>query len=70
MPRKRGVLTAAALAAGSLAGAIVYRRRSSRHEARVDLYYEDGSMVSLAEGSPDAEQLLPLAQGVLDAARS
>jgi hypothetical protein len=70
MPRKRGVLTAFALALGSLAGAIVYRRRFRRPEERVDLYYEDGSMVSLAQGSPEVEQLLPLAREILDAARS
>ena len=68
MPRKLGFLTGFVLAVGSLAGAIVYRRRFARRAERVDLYYEDGSMVSLAEGSPDAARLLPLARDVLDAA--
>ena len=36
---------------------------------RVDLYAEDGSMVSLAEGSPEAERLLPLARELLAARR-
>ncbi len=68
MPRRR-VLTAFLLGAGSLAGTVLYRRRAARRRERVDLYYEDGSMVSLTEGSPDAERLLPLARDVLDAAR-
>jgi hypothetical protein len=55
---------------GALAGAIAYRRRFAGREERVDVYYEDGSMVSLAEGSAEAERLLPLARDVLDAARS
>jgi len=55
---------------GAFVGAIAYRRRFGRREERVDVYYEDGSMVSLAEGSAEAERLLPLARDVLDAARS
>ena len=70
MARKPRLLTAFLLALGSLAGAIFYRRRFARRQERVDVYYEDGSMVSLAEGSADAERLLPLARDVLDAARS
>jgi hypothetical protein len=68
MPRKSRVLTGFLLAAGSLAGAIVYRRRFARREERVDVYYEDGSMVSVGERSPDAPQLLSLARDVLQAA--
>jgi len=65
---RRRVLTGVLVAAGSLAGAIAYRRRFSRRRARVDLYYDDGSMVSLAEGSPDGDRLLPLARDILQAA--
>jgi hypothetical protein len=53
---------------GMLAGAAFIRRRSVARE-RVDLYYEDGSMVSLSNGSPDAERLLPLAREILRSAR-
>ena len=70
MARKRRFLSTFLLALGTLAGAIAYRRRFARREERVDVYYEDGSMVSLAEGSAEAERLLPLARDVLDAARS
>ena len=47
---------ASLLAAGSLAGSVLYRRRSARRLERVDLYADDGSMVSLADGSPEAER--------------
>jgi hypothetical protein len=51
-----------------LIGATFVRRRSAQRE-RVDLYYEDGSMVSLSNGSPDAERLLPLAREILRKSR-
>ena len=56
------------LAAAAAAGAVLRRRR--RPAARVDLYYEDGSMISLENGSPDAALLLPLAEDALLAVRS
>ena len=36
---------------------------------RVDLYFTDGSMISFAAGSPEADRLVPLARDVLSAAR-
>ena len=69
MPRRR-VLTGFLLMIGSLAGTVFYRRRAARRRERVDVYYEDGSMVSLAEGSPEAATVLPLARRILDTARS
>ena len=57
------------LAAGSLAGSVLYRRRAARRRERVDLYAGDGSMVSIAaEGSPEAEQLLSLARELMNVA--
>jgi hypothetical protein len=56
-------------AAGSFAASVLYRRRAARRRERVDLYYEDGSMVSLPEGSPGAERLLLIAHDVLEASR-
>ena len=67
MPRRK-LLTGFLLGAGSLAGTVLYRRRVLRRRERVDLYYEDGSMVSLTEDSADAEALLTLARDVLQTA--
>ena len=53
------------LGAGSFIGTVVYRRRTVRTRTRLDVYFEDGSMVSLAAGSPDADRLLPFARDVL-----
>jgi hypothetical protein len=66
-PRK--LLTGMMLAAGSLAGSVLYRRRAARRLERVDLYADDGSMVSVADGSPDAERLLTLARELMAVAR-
>jgi hypothetical protein len=62
-PRK--VVTGFLLAAGSLAGSVLVRRRAARRRERVDLYAENGSMHSFAEGSPEAATLLPLAHDLL-----
>jgi hypothetical protein len=64
------VLTGFLLTIGSLAGTVFYRRRAARRRERIDVYYEDGSMVSLSEGSPEAATVLPLARRILDTARS
>jgi hypothetical protein len=53
------------LVAGSLAGSVLYRRRSARRLERVELYGEDGSIVSLPEGSDDLEHVLALARDCL-----
>ena len=50
------------------AGAFVLlRRQKLTRGEHVDLYYEDGSMLSLENGVPDAEQLLTLARDALRA---
>jgi hypothetical protein len=67
---KRRLLTGFLLALGSLAGTVFYRRRAARRRERVDIYFEDGSMTSLVDGSPEAATVLPLARRFLDAARS
>ena len=64
-PRK--LVTGVLLAAGSLAGSVLVRRRAARKQSRVDLYAADGSMHSFTEGSPEADRLLPIAQGLLAA---
>lgn len=64
---KRRLLLTAAVGAASFAGTLVYRRRTERNRTRVDLYFEDGSMVSLAQGNPDADRVIPLAAEALAA---
>jgi hypothetical protein len=68
MPRRK-VVAGLALVAGSLAGAVAFRRRSARRRERVDVYFEDGSMISLADGSPEASTVLPLARRALETVR-
>jgi hypothetical protein len=62
-PRK--VVTGVLLAAGSLAGSVLVRRRAARRQARVDLYGTDGTMQSFPDGTPEATRLLPIANNLL-----
>jgi hypothetical protein len=66
--RKRRLVMTAAVGAASFLGTLLYRRRTERKRTRVDLYFEDGSMVSLEAGAPDADRILPLAGEALVAA--
>ena len=59
-PRK--VVTGFLLAAGSLAGSVLVRRRAARKRERIDLYAEDGSMHSFADDSDEGARLLPIAR--------
>jgi hypothetical protein len=47
-------------------GPLLYlaRRRDVRRE-RVHLYYDDGSMLTLEHGAPEAERLLAIARAAL-----
>jgi hypothetical protein len=54
---------------GLLAGAAFIRRQAAQRD-RADLYFEDGSMLSLTNGSPGAERLLPLAREVIRTAQT
>jgi hypothetical protein len=54
---------------GALAGTVLFRRTLARRRERVDVYFDDGSMVSFVEGSTEADALLPVARSVLAAAR-
>ena len=67
MPPHR-LLSGVLLAAGSLAGSVLYRRRAARQRERVDVYAEDGSMASIADGAPEAERLLSVARELIAAA--
>jgi hypothetical protein len=53
------------LATGSVLGTLLYRRRTARLRTRIDLYFADGSMLSLALGSPDADAMLESARQAL-----
>ena len=65
---KRKLLVLLAAAGAVLASLAFFRHGGGRRRERVDLYFADGSMVSLGEG-PDAERLLALGRTTLDAAR-
>jgi len=69
MPRRK-VVTGVTIALGSIAGVIAFRRRSARRRDRVDVYFEDGSMVSLTDGAPEASTVLPLAHRILEITRT
>jgi hypothetical protein len=65
--RSRNVLTGILLGAGSVAGTLLFRRRLARQRERVDVYFGDGSMVSLTR--PDeAEPFLRRARQILELA--
>jgi hypothetical protein len=63
-PRK---LIALGFAVGSLLGIGLYARRG-RGSERIDLYFADGSLVSLHSDSPEAAPLLVHARDALRAA--
>ena len=66
--RARSALAVGA-AIGSAAGAVLLRRRAGRSRDRVELYFDDGSLVTFAQGSPEAVPLLLYARELLAAAR-
>ena len=63
--RGRRVIATLAVAAASLAVSKLLRRRAAQRRDRVDLFFEDGSMVSFAEGSVEGGRLLPIAARLL-----
>jgi hypothetical protein len=66
---KRKFLAVVGFATGIFAGSVIFRRSFAKPRDRVDVYFDDGSMVSFVDGSPEAEKLLPVAGNVLAAAR-
>ena len=62
---RRKLLGLLGFGTGVFAGSVLYRRSNGRRRERVDVYFDDGSMVSLVEGSPEAEKLLPVARRVI-----
>jgi hypothetical protein len=66
---KRKVLRVAGFASAALAGTLAYRYLFGGGGERLDVYFDDGSFVTFAAGSAEADRLLPLARRVLLAAR-
>jgi hypothetical protein len=66
---RRKLVIPVVIGAGSFLGTLLYRRRAVRNRTRLDVYFDDGSMVSFVEGSPEAEKLLPVARDVLAVTR-
>jgi hypothetical protein len=67
--RIRSVLTLLGAAAASAAGAILLRRHTARRRERLELYFDDGTLVALTQGTAEAEPLLVHARELLAAAR-
>jgi hypothetical protein len=67
---RRRLVVLAGLVTGALAAVALARRTGARRRERVDLYYADGSMIPLGDGSPDAGRLLALGRDALQATRA
>ena len=65
--RSRNVLTGLFLGAGSVVGTLLFRRRLARRRERVDVYFGDGTMVSVTRAD-EAEPFLRPAREILDLA--
>jgi hypothetical protein len=64
----RRSLLALGVGIGTLLGIGLFERLF-RKQQRIDLYFEDGSMVSISGDSPEASLVLPYAYEALRAAR-
>ena len=64
MRRALGVLAAGVAAAGAV---VLLRRRSRAEALRADLYFADGSMLSLDDDAPEAAGLMRAARAALGA---
>jgi outer membrane lipoprotein SlyB len=67
---RRRSLALVGFVSGALAGTAIYRRWFGGSQERLDVYFDDGSFVTLVAGSTEAQRLLPLARRVLLAARA
>jgi hypothetical protein len=64
----RRLVALGALLAGAVAGLAFFRRRGTARGERVDLFYEDGSVTTLADD--DAQPLLEIARSALAATKA
>jgi hypothetical protein len=60
---RRRLIALTALLSGALAGVAILRRTSGRRRDRVDLYFDDGSLVTLSD--LEAAPLLEIARTAL-----
>lgn len=67
---KRRFLALLGFATGIFLGSVLYRRAFAKRPEHVDVYFEDGSMLSFVDGSSEADTLLPIAHRALAATRS
>jgi hypothetical protein len=67
---KRRLLALLGFATGVFAGSVVFRRPFGQRRDRVEVYFDDGAMVSYVDGAPEAATLLDAARDALQAARS
>jgi hypothetical protein len=61
--RRRNVV--AVVAAGAIGGLVAKRRRQARAVGRAEVWFDDGSMVSVPASSPAGTRLVELADDVL-----
>jgi len=61
----RGKRAAISVATASVLGTVLVRRRRRMHQTRVDLYFGDGSMLSLPDDAPETAAILPAAHAIL-----
>jgi hypothetical protein len=66
---RRKALRLAGFASGLIAGTVVYRQLFGGRREGIDVYFDDGSFVTFAAGSSEADRLLALARQVVAAAR-
>ncbi|MBV8066269.1 MAG: hypothetical protein JOY72_11055 [Actinobacteria bacterium] len=66
---RRKALGLVGFATGVFAGSVLYRRTLARRRERVDVYFDDGTMITYVDGSPEADAVLPIARDALAAAR-
>jgi hypothetical protein len=66
---RRRLLAVLGFATGVFGASVVLRRQLGKRRDRVEVYFDDGSMVSYVDGAPEADALLEPARDALRAAR-
>jgi hypothetical protein len=65
---KRRAVALLGFVAGALAGSVLLRRQLGKRRDRVEVYFDDGSMITYTDGAPEAGTLLDAAREALRAA--